>query len=264
MSLTGKAPVLYIPHGGGPLPLLDDPGHAELIAFLREIPARLGKPSAILVISAHWEAPVFTVQDIPAPELLYDYYGFPPEAYSLEYAAPVAHELGQWTAELLTRSKMALQSDATRGYDHGVFVPLKLMYPDADIPCLQLSLREDMDPAAHIALGRALAPLRERNVLILGSGSSFHNMTAFKDGDVGLQACARFDNWLDETCCNADSAAIERALLQWAAAPDARYAHPREEHLLPLHVCFGAAEASAERVFSGDMMGYRMGAYLWT
>lgn len=266
MATTPRSPVLYIPHGGGPLPLLGDPAHDGLVAFLRSVPTVLGTPDAILVISAHWEQPVVTIQDIPRPELLYDYYGFPSESYSLDYPIPGAPAVARRLEQLLAAANIDYAVDKNRGSDHGVFVPLMLMYPDASVPCLQLSLREDLDPAAHIALGTALAPLRDENVLILGSGSSFHNMTAFRDGESGIGACEVFDDWLHDTCCKADVAATSRALQNWPMAPEASYAHPREEHLLPLHVCLGAAIPAgepAERIFNGSMMGFRMSAFLW-
>lgn len=266
MTARSRAPVLYIPHGGGPLPLLGDPGHRELVEFLGAVTGTFARPRAVLVVSAHWEAPVFTVQDIPAPELLYDYYGFPPESYQIRYEVPGAPDVAERIASLLRAADLGVAVDRQRASDHGVFVPMKLLYPDASIPCLQLSLREDLDPAAHIALGRALAPLSADNVLILGSGSSFHNMTAFHDGAVGLERCQEFDDWLFETVCKGDDSMVQKALIDWQNAPQARYAHPREEHLLPLHVCFGAAMAPQmrpERVFNGHMMGYRMSSFLW-
>ena len=262
-----KAPALFIPHGGGPLPLMQDPAHSQLVAFLSSVASQLPRPEAILVVSAHWEEASFRIQHQAEPDLLYDYYGFPPEAYQVSYPAPGAPEVARSAAELLSNSGIDVALDEQRGFDHGVFVPLKLMYPDANIPCLQISLRADMDPAAHVALGKALAPLRDQNVMILGSGSSFHNMTAFRDGSEGLQACKAFDNWLYETCCNAPLEDAEKCLLHWEGAPEARYAHPREEHLLPLHVCFGTAVNSGQRpthVFNGDMMGFRMSSFLWS
>ncbi|MDX1736442.1 MAG: class III extradiol ring-cleavage dioxygenase [Halioglobus sp.] len=261
------APALYSPHGGGPLPLLGDAGHTRLIKFLSAVTQHFATPAAILVISAHWEEPVPTIQRNADPGLLYDYYGFPPPSYDLQYPAPGAIALADRLLELLTEAGIAAQVDATRGFDHGAFVPLSLMYPAARVPCLQLSLRADLHPVEHIQLGRALAPLRHENVLVLGSGSSFHNMQAFKDGDTGVEACAAFDQWLSETCCGADMQATADALADWQAAPHARYAHPREEHLLPLHVCFGTAlpgGTTGERIFAGDVMGYPMSAFLWS
>ena len=153
--------MLYIPHGGGPLPLLGDPGHRELVTFLRGIPEALPRPRAILVISAHWEEEVATVQAGPHPDMLYDYTGFPPESYQLSYAAPGSPELAEEIVSLLRSAGIQSSKNTQRGYDHGLFIPLMLMYPDADIPCLQLSLRKDLDPQFHLALGETLAPLRE-------------------------------------------------------------------------------------------------------
>lgn len=261
-----RAPALYIAHGGGPLPLLDDPGHATLTAFLRQCPSLFPRPEAIAVVSAHWEAPTCTVQSGASPGLLFDYYGFPEQSYRFEYPAPGHPELAARAAGLLRQAGIDAVADAARGFDHGVFVPLMLMYPDAGIPCFQVSLLDSMDPAGHIALGRALAPLREAGVMLLGSGSSFHNMHAFRDGDTGKERCRAFDDWLFDTCCEHDPAATAARLCDWEDAPHARYAHPHEEHLLPLHVCFGSAMAEgrrARRVFDGDMMGYKMSAFLW-
>jgi len=262
------SPVLYIPHGGGPLPLLGDPSHASLIAFLESACGLMPRPKSILLISAHWEEEVCTVQSAATPELYYDYYGFPPESYQLQYPAPGNPLLASRIIDLLQASGIACRSDADRGFDHGLFIPLKLIYPEADIPCLQLSLLDSMDPADHIALGRALAPLRREGVLILGSGQSFHNMNAFRDAspEESRRRCREFDQWLAETCCQTEMAEAQTRLSHWPEAPFARYAHPREEHLIPLHVCFGAAMAaggSAEHVFNGDMMGYTMSSFLW-
>lgn len=261
-----SAPALYIPHGGGPLPLLDDPGHADLVTFLRQCPGRFERPDAILVVSAHWEGPACTVQTGATPDLLFDYHGFPEETYHLQYNAPGQPHRAARALSLLAAAGISTANDAQRGFDHGVFVPLMLMYPQADIPCFQVSLLDSMDPADHIAIGQALAPLRDEGVMILGSGSPFHNMQAFRDGQTGMARCATFDDWLHDTCCRSDAQVTASQLRHWDKAPEARYAHPREEHLLPLHVCFGAAMASGEpakRIYNGDMMGYRMSAFLW-
>ena len=149
--------ILFIPHGGGPLPLLGDPGHAALVKFLQQAGQNMPRPDAIVVISAHWEQPVATLTSHPAPSIIYDYGGFPEESYAIEYPAPGEPALAQQIAELLQQHHIAHQLDARRGFDHGLFVPLKLMYPAADIPCLQLSLLASLDAAAHIELGRARA-----------------------------------------------------------------------------------------------------------
>ena len=263
-----RAPVLYLPHGGGPRPLMDDPEHASLTRFLRSIAPRLGQPAAILVISAHWEAPVATLTSGAQPPLYFDYYGFPPETYTFRYPAPGDPALAQAVRTRLEQQGIAARLDGQRGYDHGLFVPLMLMYPQARIPCVQLSLLEGLDPARHIALGQAIADLREQNVLIVGSGLCFHNMQAFRSTDPGSrQRAIAFDDWLGETCMADGLSAGERTrrLLDWAQAPQARYCHPREEHLLPLHVCFGAAgpDRRAERVFNDEVIGRRVSGFLW-
>ena len=170
---------LYIPHGGGPMPLMGDPGHAELTKYLQSLAADGEPPSAIVVSSAHWEAPTPTITSAPNPELYFDYYGFPPETYEYRYPAPGSPELAARIADLLRDGGFAPEFDPDRGLDHGVFVPLMLMYPDAAIPVVQVSLVDGLDPATHIALGEALRPLLDGTVLLLGSGMSFHNMRAF-------------------------------------------------------------------------------------
>lgn len=151
-----SAQIVYFSHGGGPLLILGDTGHQAMVEFLRRLPARLRKPDAVLVISAHWEEPVATVLGAPAPSMFYDYYGFPAEAYEIIYPAPGSPELATRMVEVLKRHQIAAAIDTQRGFDHGLFIPMKLMYPRAEIPTLQLSLLRGLDPAAHTALGRAL------------------------------------------------------------------------------------------------------------
>lgn len=259
--------VLYIPHGGGPLPLLGDNAHQELVDFLQQISAEFVRPSAILVISAHWEQQVATLTSAASPSIIYDYGGFPEESYRIQYPAPGDPQLAQSIAELLQSRGIQARLDEQRGFDHGLFVPLKLMYPDADIPCVQLSLLNSLDPESHIRIGQALSGLNQQNILILGSGLSFHNLKAIfshKPGQLDEQNEA-FENWLLETCSGADILIEQRTqrLLEWTQAPFARYCHPREEHLLPLHVCFGIKQTAARLVFDGRIMGKRSTAYLW-
>jgi len=264
------APILYIPHGGGPLPLLDHPGHKELVFFLKTFASRIRRPSAILVISAHWEETRPALTSAARPGMLYDYGGFPEEAYRLSYPAPGSPPYAESIRTLLADSGFAPTLDPNRDYDHGLFVPLMLMYPDARIPCLQLSLLKSLDPAEHLALGRALAPLRAENVLVIGSGMSYHNMGTFfspgsqADNDKG----EAFDNWLIRTVTDPGLSCKEREerLQNWQTAPHGRYCHPREEHLLPLHVCYGMAAARtplAALVFNSKVMGKRVSAFLW-
>ncbi|MFW5454852.1 DODA-type extradiol aromatic ring-opening family dioxygenase [Thioalkalivibrio sulfidiphilus] len=261
------ANILYLPHGGGPLPLMDDPGHAQLTAFLRHIPERLGRPDAILVISAHWETDIPTVTSGPSPALIYDYYGFPEETYQIQYPAPGDPLLADRVCASLSGHGIECRQDDERGFDHGLFIPLMLMYPGAYIPCIQLSLVKGLDPAAHIALGRALSSLLHVNLLVVGSGLSFHNMRALMDPGFGDKHDEQaFHDWLVETCTAPGLSGDERSqrLVIWSQAPGARFCHPREEHLLPLHVCHGmAADRPAEVVFDGEVMGRRAVGLLW-
>ncbi|MDG2174772.1 MAG: class III extradiol ring-cleavage dioxygenase [Gammaproteobacteria bacterium] len=259
------ASILYIPHGGGPLPLLEDPEHCALIQFLKEIPERFEKPDAILVVSAHWESPVPAITYGASPELIYDYGGFPPESYQIKYPSPGNPKFAQELAGLLAANGLPVQLDDQRGFDHGMFVPLKLMYPQADIPCVQLSLLNHLNAGAHIALGKALAPLHKRNILVLGSGMSFHNLPAiFTPGLVDDQDNLDFERWLQETCTGKlSNAEREERLTNWHQAPAALKCHPRPEHLLPLHVCAGIADGPAEIVFNNSVMGKMVSGYLW-
>ena len=261
-----KAQIVYFSHGGGPLPLLGDPSHQAMVDFMRRLPAQLKKPEAILVISAHWEEPVATLLDAPTPSLFYDYYGFPDEAYEITYPAPGRPPLAKQIVELLNRNQIPAGVDSHRGFDHGLFIPLKLMYPEADIPALQLSLLRGLDPTAHLALGRALRDLVAENILVIGSGFSFHNMRAFAwDGnDAPDSANDDFQNWLIDVCTgNMSQAEREQRLREWEQAPSARYCHPREEHLLPLHVCLGMADKPAATIFDDYILGKRGVAFLW-
>ena len=264
-SLTSN--VLFIPHGGGPLPLLGDKGHKELVDFLKQIAPTLGKPSAILVISAHWEEDIATITSGKTPELIYDYSGFPDQAYDVKYPALGKPSLAEKMFSLLQSNGVEARLDNDRGFDHGLFVPLKIMFPDASIPCVQLSLIKSLDAKEHIRIGKALSALKNENILILGSGFSFHNMAAFfkSNGDRDEQNEA-FEQWLIETCTDNGIAENEREhkLEQWAEAPSARYCHPREEHLLPLHVCYGITSAKAKLVFAGKVIGKKASAFLWS
>jgi 4,5-DOPA dioxygenase extradiol len=265
MNKTGNT-VLYISHGAGPLPILGDEGHREMVANLQLLAARIPKPSAIVVVSAHWEEPVPTVTDAARPELIYDYSGFPRESYEIEYPARGEPELAAALHTALTASTAQGRIDGQRGLDHGVFVPLKIMYPEADIPCVQLSLIQGLDPAAHIAMGKGLAKLEHHNLLIIGSGFSFHNMRAFFTPDTPdtRQQNAAFQEWLVETCATDMSPKDrENRLLDWESAPHARYCHPREEHLLPLHVCCGAAGSPADEHYGLTIFGKEATAFLW-
>jgi aromatic ring-opening dioxygenase catalytic subunit (LigB family) len=261
-----KAQLVYLSHGGGPLPILGDPGHAAMVAFLEELGPKLRRPDAILVVSAHWEERVATAQGGAKPPLYYDYYGFPPDAYAVTYPAPGAPALAAHIVELLRGAGAPCNSDDERGFDHGLFIPLKLMFPRADIPAMQLSLLHNLDARDHIELGKSLSSLLAENVLVVGSGFSFHNMAAFewRAGGAPDPRNDAFQDWLIEVCTGAGSQRErERRLIEWESAPFARYCHPREEHLLPLHVCAGMAQGPAELVFDDSILGKRSVAFLW-
>jgi aromatic ring-opening dioxygenase catalytic subunit (LigB family) len=269
-TLTAELmPVIYVPHGGGPLPLLGEESHRELIDFLKNVAAQLPRPKSILVISAHWEERIAHVSAAAAPAMIYDYQGFPPASYQYQYPAPGKLALADKVVDLLREQGIEAALDSTRGFDHGTFVPLMLMYPQADIPVVQLSLLKSLDPVAHIALGKAIAPLREQGVLIVGSGMSFHNMRAFFSDEPEVNGKSKkFDDWLSETLTHDDLSihAQQTRLEQWRNAPEAHFSHPREEHLLPLHVCFGAATSAstkAEKNFSGLLFNTFIAGFIW-
>lgn len=248
------APVLYLPHGGGPLPLLGDLNHQALTEFITGLGNKLAPPAAILVISAHWETTQPELTAAANPELFFDYYGFPEQSYQLSYPAPGAPALAAQIAEKLQQAGFNSQLNTNRGLDHGVFVPLLLLRPQADIPVLQLSLLKGLEPKAHIALGEAISFLRQQNVMIIGSGMSFHNMQAFFKADlVSDTQVDAFNQYLTDSLQPHYSYAEQAIrLINWLQAPDARLMHPREEHLLPLHVCFGAAKGSTAKVLFDD------------
>ena len=240
--ISTRLPTYFISHGGGPWPYVPQMRLAarELELSLVDIPRQLGAaPKAILMISAHWEEAIFTLMANRAPPMLYDYYGFPESTYAVVYAAPGSPELAARAGALIESSGVSSRLDVERGFDHGTFCPMAVMYPDANVPTVQLSLRAGLDPAEHLALGRALAPLRDEGVLIIGSGLSYHNLGAL--GPTGSAPSAAFDAWLQNTLLTANTTDRERLLIEWEKAPAARLAHPREEHLLPLMVAVGAA-----------------------
>lgn len=257
---AGLMPVAYVPHGGGPLPLMGEPNHAELIRFLRTLPSLMPKPTAIVMLSAHWETKVVSVSSAATPQMIYDYGGFPAETYDYQYPAPGDPELAKHIAHLIIGEGLECTLDPYRGFDHGTFVPLMLMYPEASVPVVQVSLKQSFDPAEHIALGKALAPLRAQGVLIIGSGMSFHSFRA------SAKENEDFDNWLTQILVDGSPLDVTGQLIAWAKAPAARACHQREEHLLPLHICWGAVSEQhrmAEKVFSGQLMGRRISGFLW-
>jgi len=269
-NTASRLPTYFISHGGGPWPWMKKEmgtTYDQLAASLADMPRQIGRtPKAILMVSAHWEAPAFTVQGNPKPPMIYDYGGFPAHTYEVRYDAPGSPELAQRVQSLIAAAGLPVQIDPERGYDHGMFAPMAAIYPKADVPVVQLSLRRGLDPAEHLALGRALAPLRDEDVLIVGSGLSYHNLRNFGPQAHGVSKA--FDDWLGQAVVQGAAGERSEQLLNWASAPSARMAHPREEHLIPLMVAVGAAEAeTGERVYHEDaFMGglvvssYRFGA----
>lgn len=238
-----KFPAVFVNHGGGPLPLLGRQPH--LAHHMQEVVKLLpSKPTSIVVLSAHWEASPVEITTSNGPQkLLFDYGGFPPETYKYEYPAPGNPELSLRIRDLLQGEGIVSTLEQTRGLDHGVFVPLKIMYPDADIPVVSVSLAASLDPLENIKIGHALAPLRDDGILILGSGYTFHNMRSFfNPTDDSFQASEDFNTWLKETLASSSAATMKDRLLHWTKAPGARKSHPREEHLIPLFMVAAAAD----------------------
>jgi aromatic ring-opening dioxygenase catalytic subunit (LigB family) len=257
-----RQPALFIPHGGGPCFFMPDPAGnwTGLAAFLRALPEALPEPpTAILVVSGHWETRGFAFTGVATPTLIYDYNGFPPDTYTLRYDAPGDSALAGRAAALLQEAGMTAQVDKQRGLDHGVFVPMKVAFPQATIPVVEMSVDRDLDPALHLQAGHALAPLRDEGVLIIGSGMSFHNMRGY--GDPRFTAPSdEFNAWLTESV----QAAAERraaALAHWALAPAARLSHPREEHLIPLMVAAGASREAGTRIYTEHVLKTAISAF---
>jgi aromatic ring-opening dioxygenase catalytic subunit (LigB family) len=260
-----RLPTYFISHGGGPWPWMEgdfrrqfDALEASLAGIARELG---GKPRAVLMVSGHWEEPRFTVQSSPAPGMIYDYSGFPPHTYRVRYAAPGSPEVATRAKSLLEGAGIPAALDAERGYDHGTYTPLVAMYPQADVPVVQLSLKAGYGPGEHLAAGRALAPLRDEGVLLVGSGLSWHNLRLFGAGAKAPSEA--FDAWLRQAV-EAQPEERSRMLARWDTAPAARIAHPQEDHFIPLLVAVGAAEGErAHRVYHerGFMGGVTASSY---
>lgn len=265
-----RLPTYFVSHGGGPWPWMREQTgstYDQLASSLAAMRAEAGDAvRAVLVVTSHWETPQFMVSSGAAPGMIYDYGGFPPHTYQIVYPAPGEPALAQRVAGLLGAAGFPTGLDAERGFDHGTFSMLYPVYPEARMPVVQLSLRRDLDPATHLAAGRALAPLRDEGILIIGSGLSYHNLRQF--GPNGRQASREFDGWLQRTLLEREPALREQDLLRWEEAPMARAAHPREEHLIPLMVALGAAEQEPaacvyhEDAFMGNLTvsSFRFGA----
>lgn len=250
MTITPLSPLpaYFLSHGGGPWPwMMETSGHLYRVldASLKAMARELGDaPKAILIVTAHWEEPLFTFSTASRPGMIYDYYGFPPETYQITYPAPGLPALGERAAAMLAAGGMASATDPDRGFDHGTFSVLQALYPEAALPVVQMSIRQDYDPAAHIEAGRLLAPLRDEGVLIIGSGLSYHNLRMMGSPAAHAPSHA-FDQWLQDSLLAHKGDERAARLLDWAQAPAARLAQPREDHLMPLHVAAGSAENEA-------------------
>lgn len=251
--MSNRLPTFYLSHGSGPWPYLTGAireSLANLEAFLKELPRQLSvKPKAILVVSAHWEEWDFGVMANPSPQMVYDFVGFPAYLRQIQYPAPGSPMLARRAHALIEEAGLATHLDLLRGFDHGTYSLLAIMYPEADTPVIQVSIRADYDPKAHLKLGRALAPLRSEGVLIIGSGMSNHNLDrSWGSNRRTAEQSVQFDAWLKETLV--DSAPLQRSerLIEWEHAPFARFAHPQEDHLMPLLVAVGSAEEEPGQV----------------
>jgi aromatic ring-opening dioxygenase catalytic subunit (LigB family) len=249
--MSARLPTFYLSHGGGPWPYMNEEArrpYARLEESLRELPLRLPRqPQVILIVSGHWEESGFAVMAGAAPPMVYDYGGFPEELYHIRYPAAGSPQVALRIHSLIQQAKLPTRLDAERGFDHGTYSVLAVTHPQADVPVLQVSLRSDYDPEAHLRLGRALAPLRDEGVLIIGSGSSYHNLRRFF-ARGRRDDSAQFDAWLRETLVESTPARRSQRLVAWEHAPAAREAHPREDHLMPLHVVVGAAQEEPGRI----------------
>ena len=262
-----QLPSLFIPHGGGPCFFMDwtrgpantwDKMENWLANLLDTLPQR---PAAIVIFSAHWEESTIHINSNPNPEMFFDYYGFPPHTYQLTFPAPGSPELASKIQALFKVAGINSELDPQHGFDHGTFVPLKVMLPNADIPVVQVSLHSSLDPKLHIEMGQALKSLRDENILILGSGMSFHNMQILNQGSDSHDHANVFNRWLNQASL-AEPKERERLLTQWANAPSGIPSHPREEHLLPLMVAAGAAGKDlGHNIFTDNVMGATVSAF---
>jgi 4,5-DOPA dioxygenase extradiol len=263
MDTKQRMPTVFLAHGGGPLPLLNDKSHKEMVNKSKELAKLIPKPKAILIISAHWEEKEFTILETTNPDLLFDYYGFPDESYSYKYPAPLAKDVNSKLKEIFSKAGVKLNSETNRGFDHGVFVPLLLMYPNADIPISQISLKSSLDAETHFKMGNLISSIRDDGVLIFASGMSFHNMSGFfnpskeiKDGNI------KFHEYLKDSLTNKDldQAKREKNLINWKNSPNnsGKLCHPREEHLIPMYVAAGAASGKIPNLQEFELMGYQI------
>lgn len=265
--------IYYIPHGGGPLPLLNHSSQTEVIRELRQLGLDLAEDIAnfrykrVVVFSAHYEADPIAIHAYTGQSLLYDYSGFPPESYEIKYPAQTDLNFAEGLRDSLMLSGIPVQLETERPWDHGYFVPLKLIFPDASLPVVGVSLKDNLDPVYHLELGKRLSEFDDGQTLWLGSGSSFHNLRLMFSGDPSQGEYAKkFNAWLSDRLLQGNEEGWE-ALSYWRSGPAAEFCHPREEHLIPLHLCQGIARGlnlNCEELFSAEMMGQELMAWKWT
>lgn len=264
------APALFVNHGGGPMPLLGDKDHAGLTIHLRDEVKKhldLSSTKAIILVTAHWEEGAVTISSSKKHSLYFDYYGFPPESYKYKYDAPGDPELAGRIHTELQKAGIKSRLDPQRGWDHGVFVPMMLINPAADIPIIQVSVLSNQDPEEHYKLGEVLYQFRKEGIAVLGSGMSYHNMREFRYGREGKVVNAEFDEFLNKVCTAEDEKKRKEGLISWRQHPGATEAHPMRaaEHFMPLIVIAGAGGPNpGKRVFNWDMSGtFRLSGFVW-
>ena len=264
-DLLKKLPTLFISHGGGPWPYIPEMKiqYANTAAWLAQIPATLPlKPKAIISISGHWEEKDFSISTAKSPEMIFDYSGFPKHTYKIKYPAAGSLDLAVRVQQLLSAAGINNLADAAHGFDHGTFVPLELMYPNANVPIVSMSHKLGYNPLEHWMVGQALQPLRTEGILIIGSGLSYHNMRGF-GSTAGSDVSSTFNQWLTTAVTEKNIEQRKQLLLNWEQAPAARLAHPQEDHLIPLMIVAGAAGADLgvlefqDRIMGIDMASYR-------
>ncbi|MDP2248160.1 MAG: class III extradiol ring-cleavage dioxygenase [Nitrosomonadales bacterium] len=259
-----RFPTFFLSHGGGPWPYIDGvrDQYAITKAAFRNLPQTLpSKPKAVLVITGHWEERIFTVSTAEHPPMVYDYHGFPEHTYHIQYVAPGSPTLATRVRELLQQAGIPCAENPNHGYDHGTFVPLGLMYPDAEVPVVMLSMKANYNVDEHIAVGQAIQALRDEEVLIIGSGLTYHNMRGF--GQAGaMQVSVTFEQYLHEAVTEPNETIRLEKLKHWEQSAAARQAHPQEDHLMPLMVVAGAAgKDMGERFVFDNVMNVAMASY---
>ncbi|CAK1597728.1 unnamed protein product [Parnassius mnemosyne] len=265
------APALFVNHGGGPMPLLGDKEHAGLTIFLRDEVKKhvnIKELKAIILITAHWEENKVTISSGKHHNLYFDYYGFPPVSYKYKYDAPGDSDLAERIKKSLDKAGIESRLDSKRGWDHGVFVPMMLINPEADIPIIQISVLSNQDPEQHYKLGQALYEFRKEGIAIFGSGMSYHNMREFMYSRHQNKVVNKeFDDFLNEVCTSESEEKRRKGLISWRQQRGASEAHPPRaaEHFMPLIVVAGAGgSAPGKRVFNWDMSGtFRLSAFIW-